>query len=69
MMPGRTCQNVSVAICDLQPRPGIEAYVSDINDDAKYVSLYQSFSFVWGDDTIKIISVSGVGVQVCHTFP
>ena len=42
-MPGRTCQNVRVAICDLQPWSDIEAYVSDINDDAKYVSLYSRF--------------------------
>ena len=40
---------------------------SDINDDAKHVSLYQSLSYVWGDDTLKIIRVSGIGIWVCHT--
>ena len=40
---------------------------SDINDDAKHISLYQSLSYAWGNDTIKIISVSGIGVWVCHT--
>ena len=40
---------------------------SDINDDAKHVPLYQSLSYVWGYDTIKIIGVSGIGVWVCRT--
>ena len=35
---------------------------SDINDDAWHVSLFQSLSYVWGDDTLKTYPYVGATV-------
>ena len=33
----------------------------------RFGTYYPSLSYVWGDDKIKIISVSGIGIRVGHT--
>ena len=42
---------------------------SDINDDAWHVSLYQSLSYVWGDDTLKTYPYVGATVTCVPRRP
>ena len=48
-------------------QPGADRHLESCNKCEKYISLYQSLLNVWSDDTIKIISASGIGTRVCHT--
>ena len=41
----------------------------DINDDAWHVSLYQSLSYVWGDDTLKTYPYVGATVTCVPRRP